>query len=367
MNSRWVKWIPAAAMPAVIAGVVIAGPLQAAPSTDLPDKTPEQVIAMVAASRVTAFSGTIKQGVALGLPELPATGPSNASSGSDGLGQLVEMLSQDHAARVYADGATKQRIQVLDVMAERNVVRNGSTIWTYDSSANEATKITLPEHPAGITDIPAAPVMSPADLATKLLVALDPSTTVSVGPETSIANRAAYVLALTPRTPDTLVGTISVAVDAQTGIPLSVAVYPQGSDTVAFHVQFTQLDLKAPPASVFAFTPPAGATMSEHGIPAPDAATHNPSTTPPSSSQLGESDNPQVKVSGTGWAVIAETPAGTVPAEQLANPALQEILHQVDGGQALETTLFSILITPDGRVFSGAVPVAALQAAAAGQ
>ncbi len=37
----------------------------------------------------------------------------------------------------------------------------------------------------------------------------------------------------------------------------------------------------------------------------------------------------------------------------------------VDGGRALSSTLVSVLITDDGRVFAGAVPVERLQAAAA--
>lgn len=359
MTRRWVKWMPAAAMPALVAGVVIAGPLQAESTVTLPEKTPEQLIAMVAASNVSGFSGTVEQRVDLGLPELPSSGHAESSETAGGMAQVVEALSQDHTARVYADGAAKQRVQLLDVLSERDIIRNGSTVWTYDSTANKATKTTLPAHQGSGAETPAGPVTTPADLAAKLLAAADPSTNVAMGTPISIANRAAYVLTLTPRTAETLVDQVSVAVDAQTGVPLSVAVRAKGSTSAAFEVAFTQLTLEAPPASVFAFTPPAGATVTEQTIPSPETAEHQ--------DHAKEQGRQQLSTTGTGWATIAATPANTVPAGALDDPGVKALLHQVDGGQALETTLFSVLVTPDGRVFSGAVPVSALQAAAAGR
>jgi len=40
------------------------------------------------------------------------------------------------------------------------------------------------------------------------------------------------------------------------------------------------------------------------------------------------------------------------------------VTDAVDGGRALTTTLVSVLITDDGRIFAGSVPVERLQAAA---
>ena len=64
--------LPAAIIPALIAGVALVAPLQASATQDLPAKNPQQVLAMVAGNQVHAFSGTMEQSSELGLPELPA-------------------------------------------------------------------------------------------------------------------------------------------------------------------------------------------------------------------------------------------------------------------------------------------------------
>jgi hypothetical protein len=53
-----------------------------------------------------------------------------------------------------------------------------------------------------------------------------------------------------------------------------------------------------------------------------------------------------------------------VPARALDDPLVGELTQQVDGGRALSTSLVSVLVTADGRVLAGAVPVSALQSAA---
>jgi hypothetical protein len=68
-------------------------------------------------------------------------------------------------------------------------------------------------------------------------------------------------------------------------------------------------------------------------------------------------------VTGTGWATIVSLPAGSVPVALTGDPLFQQLTQPVDGGRALSSSLVSVLITSDGRVLAGAVPVSALQAA----
>ena len=385
MSRRWVRWMPAAVMPALVAGFVLAGPLQAAAPPDLPAKTAGQLLEMIASSHVTALSGTVQQTVNLGLPQLPSAGlapgpsgePAQPGTGSAGplspanISGLVSLLTTPHTARVYMDGATQQRIQLLDKLAERNLIRNGGVLWSYDSATNAVVKYMLPDgakdgansgakEGAKIPGLPGSPVLTPADLAAKLLANIDPTTELTVGTATRVAHRPAYVLELQRRTVETLIGTISVAVDSATGLPLSVAVQSSRDRQTAFEVAFSQVTLAAPPPSVFAFTPPAGATVTERGPadhprPAKTLAGAAPSTAPPVVAP---------STIGTGWGTIIHAPSGTVQADLANNPALSALLHQVTGGQALETTLFTVLITPDGSLLAGAVPLAALQSAA---
>jgi outer membrane lipoprotein-sorting protein len=342
--NKVLHWLPTAAVAAVVAAGVAAVPAIAGSDSGLPDKSAEEVLALIAGSGDTAFSGTVEQASELGLPELPTTGPGSSPGSPES--SLVELLTASHTAEVYSDGADGQRLQVLDRLAERNVVRNGSDVWLYDSDENEATHLTLPAHDADADHIPG----TPAELAQRFLEHLDPSTEVTVESGDRVAGRAVYDLVLTPRTDETLIGDVTVSVDAETGLPLQVAVDPRGQEQDAFRVGFTDVDFTAPNPDVFAFTPPDDATVHEG----------NPSDYAGLSSPMG-----QPLVRGSGWGTVVELPAdvlGMADYEQRA--LLDQLTTSVPEGRALETTLVSVLLTTDGRALAGAVPLEALQAAA---
>ena len=139
MTRKWLRWIPAAAVPAVIAAAALAGSLPASAGDPLPAKTPQEVLALVAQHAAPSLSGTLEQTSQLGLPQLPKTGP---SAGSDAASAL-ELLSGPHTARVFMDGSSNMRVQVLDRLAERNAVRSGDQVWLYSSKDNTATHLEL--------------------------------------------------------------------------------------------------------------------------------------------------------------------------------------------------------------------------------
>ncbi|WP_442211672.1 LolA family protein [Specibacter sp. RAF43] len=397
MTVRWRHWMPAAAIPAVIAAGVLAGPLQATAPVALPAKTPAQLVALLAGSHVRALSGTLKQSSELGLPQLPDTGPAGGPDSASGIASLVGLLTAPHTLRIYLDGPNKQRVQVLDTLAERDLVHQGGILWSYDSATNAATRLTLPAKglpPAGAPEspepqlglpdaalpnsalpdaaLPDAAALTPERLAAGLLKGLDSSTQVSVGPNTTVAGRTAYELVLTPRTPATLVGDVAIAVDARTGLALRVRVAARGQDKPAFELGFTELSLQAPPARLFNFTPPPGATVTDKALPSAGPwAGKLPGHMPAHGRDLlpaphaGTRPVPAVTLHGTGWATILATPAGSVPAELADSPELGQLLRPVPGGRALSTSLFTALVTSDGRLLVGAVPLSALSALAA--
>jgi outer membrane lipoprotein-sorting protein len=355
MTRTWLRWLPAVVVPSVIAAGAFTSAAQAGAAVNLPPKSPDQVLAMVGQSTVRSLSGTIDQTSSLGLPQLP----SGLSSGSAATSAL-ELLTGSHTARVYADGPTNVRIQVMDTMAERDVVRRGTDVWLYSSQTNTATHVTVPAG-AGL-DATSAPsgVQTPGQLAQRLLAAIDPSTHVTVGTDTTVAGRSAYDLVLTPRATDTLIGSVSIAVDSATGLPLSVDVMARGGGAPAFHVAYTALDLSTPAASRFKFTPPPGATVKQQTVPQRGAATPAPGAP---HSDLG----PHPTVIGTGWDGVVVLPAGAVPSQVTSSPLLAQMTQAVTGGRLLHTSLVNVLLTSDGRVLAGSVPVERLQAAAAGQ
>ena len=361
MSQMFKKWIPAAVVPVVIAGVVIAVPMAANASGSLPEKTPQEVLSLVAGSDVSALSGTFEQTSNLGLPQLP-TGTGAQSQGSTAqAASALELLTGNHTARVYTDstnGAVNMRLQVLDSMAERDVIRSGSDVWLYDSKKQAATHVTLPAKTDATTGSPdAGSTQTPDQLAAKLLAAVTPSTTVSVGADMTVARRSAYDLVLTPQAGDTLIGSVSIAVDGATGLPLKVEIVPKGSADPAFTTAFTAISFDSPSADLFAFTPPAGTTVTEQAVPAG-------MTKPSGGRDAGKSADKPV-VTGTGWSSIIELNVGTDQSALTSSPLFAQLMTPVDGGNVFSTSLVNVLLTKDGRVFAGSVSQEALQAAAA--
>jgi outer membrane lipoprotein-sorting protein len=356
MRKTLSRWLPAAVIPALIAGVAIVAPLQASATQDLPAKNPQQVLAMVAGTQVHAFSGTVKQSSELGLPQLPAAEKFQDSP----IASALDLLTGSHTARVYVDGPTKARLQVMDKLGERDVIRNGSDLWLYNSDDNTTVHATLPAKDA-TRGTPMHEGPNPATLGEKIVAALDSSTRVTVGDDTTVAGRTAYDLVLTPRTAQTLVRSVSIAVDSETGLPLRVQVLARGQEKPAFQLGFTALTLKAPSANRFTFTPPSGSKVKEQKLPAWKDVSKN------HKKDLGEMPPPlhqPPRVIGTGWSTIVEIPAGAVPKELIRSPLLAEVTSRVAEGRLLHTSLLNVLVTTDGRVLAGSVPAAQLQAAA---
>jgi outer membrane lipoprotein-sorting protein len=391
MTHKWLRWMPAVAVPAVIAAAVLAGSLPASAGDPLPAKTPEQVLAMVVQHSAPSLSGTLEQTSEMGLPALPPlTGPGAGT----GAASVLELLSAPHTARVFLDGTGNMRIQVLDRLAERNAVRNGNEVWLYSSKDNTATHLTLP---AGVghsrhkaARVPGV-MPTPEELAARFLAAVDPDTEVTVLPEVSVAGRAAYNLMLTPRQEGTLIGSVSIAVDGQSGLPLSVELKARGQAEPAFRLAFTSLALEAPDAALFAFSPPPGATVKElaipdspHGTGAADGTDKWPARSRVEHSRVehsgvehrtdsspvpGGKSFPRPAVTGSGWESVVEFQASEATAQAGAMVAEDRLLRQaavaVPGGRLFSTAVLNVLFTDDGRILAGAVPAERLQTAAA--
>lgn len=383
MSRAWLRWMPAVAVPAVIAAGVLAGSIPVWAGNQLPEKTPAEVLALLASHGTTSFSGTLEQTSDLGLPELPDTGPASGPASAGGAASIAELLTGRHTARVFVDGAAKVRIQVVDRLAERDVIRRDGDVWFYTSKDNTAAHLTLPamarDVPLPQQEAPAVP--TPDELARRLLAALDSSTNVTVGPDVEVAGRTAYNLVLEPRTHGTLVGRAAIAVDGQTGLPLKVSVTARGHAEPAFQEGFTTLSLGAPDDSLFTFVPPPGATVKEVRLPPLPPSPVTPSPVTPDkvpgadlsrdAPATADTRGTRPSVTGSGWETVigiraAKAGQGSLLSESLLkDPLLAQAAVVVPGGRLLSTALVNVLFTDDGRVFIGMVPPERLQAAAA--
>ena len=370
MTHTWLRWIPAVAVPAVIAGGVLVGSLPASAGDPLPAKTPQQVLAMMAQHQAKSLSGTLEQTSELGLPQLPKAGPEAASADT----AWLELLSGPHTARVYLDGPENARVQVMDRLAERNAVKHGNDLWFYNSKDNSAAHAQLPARTAEHEQSRPGGMRTPEEVADVLLAKLGESSDVAVGADVRVAGRAAYSLVLTPKSAVTLMGSIAISVDGENGLPLGVELKARGHSEPAFRVAFTNLSLDTPDASVFAFSPPAGATVKE--IPVPKRTEHSM----PPAAKDPERKNSRSSVTGTGWETVIELPsrAGQQGSTADAPPSkdsgltsgtgagalLEQAAVAVPGGKLLSTALVNVLILDDGRIFAGSVPLDRLQSAA---
>ncbi|MBW4042793.1 MAG: DUF2092 domain-containing protein [Acidobacteria bacterium] len=345
MQHRLLRWLPAFVAPVMIAGVVSVPLVAAATPPSPPPKSAQQVLEMVAnAKDITGFSGTVTQTSALGLPSIPSVGPGSSSQTASAL----DLVSGTHTARVEVAGTTKERIAILDSSAERDVVRNGPSVWVWNSKTSSATHITASG--SGTTDSTTPTATTPAALAQELLAKVGATTTVTVDTAQRIANRDAYTLVLTPKTQATTIGSVRIAVDAQTGLPLDVQVLAQGARSPAFETGFTDLSYAVPAASRFDFTPPSNAKVTTKTL------TRGARPKAPTS---GSSAKPTVQ--GSGWASVVTVAASAVPSGLASNPTVLRLSTPVPGGRLLHTALVNVLLTSDGRVLAGAVPVSTLQ------
>lgn len=376
------KWIPAVLAPAVIVAFAVGASVSANAQVNLEPKTPQQLLEMIASSKLTDFSGATKAMVDLGIPQLPDLGgtemmqkPNVAPEASKSSGtttspetnilSALSAISGTHEARIFVDGPDKARVQVMASMDEQDFIRNGNVIWTYDSSDNSVVKGTLPEPTSMNVPERTGTPPTPAELTDSLLAMIGPHTQMNVQDSARIAGRDAYTLELVPRSNDSLVAKVSIGVDAQTGAPLQVVVGAVDQQTPALSMGFTSFTPETPDAKLFDFTPPAGAQVSEAKIPHETKPQLKDQKNSTEKSKNAQSLNDAVH--GTGWDSVVVVEAKDVPKELATNDLLKQLATPVQGGKLLHTSLLNVLLTNDGRMVLGPVSLDRLQTVANGQ
>jgi outer membrane lipoprotein-sorting protein len=365
---RWL--VPAVAAVVLASGASVAGLISANAGSALPQRTASQLLVDVQNARLDGLSGTIVQNADLGLPELPGIGGSGSSD-------LTSLVSGSHTLRLWYRDPNHVRLSLLGTLGESDVVRNGTDLWTWSSKDKSATHRTVPaskvDAPGSLASV--SPV-TPQQAADAALKALSPSTDVSTDGTATVAGRSAYELVLQPKDSSSLVDSVRIAVDGKTHIPTRVQVYAKGQDKPSFEVGFTKFDPATPEASVFGFNPPPGTKVTESGS---DSALKSPTdksrSGPEPGRDSGRASGREPKVVGSGWTsvLVVKVPADTgsktdTGAGSLAQAlkALPAVSGSWGSGHLLQGTLFSALLTDDGRLVVGAVAPDALYAALAG-
>ncbi|MFG2403286.1 outer membrane lipoprotein carrier protein LolA [Streptomyces brevispora] len=379
---RYIVPVAVAGVAAATIGLVPA--LASSGDPDLPEITAQELIEKIAASDTQQLSGTVKISADLGLPSIgglagsfiPDGAGDKGASDADPQAKLTELTSGTHTVRVAADGPDRQRISILDKASEYSLIHNGDQVWAYDSGSN-AVYHAKEKAPAGTKrggqQLPDGVPTTPKAFAEQALKAADGTTSVTVDGTARVAGRDAYRLVVKPEQSGSTIGSVTVAVDARTGVPLKFTLRPSSGGKAVVDAGFTAVDFGKPDASSFSFTPPKGAEVTEA-----DGAGDRGKAREAEKAAGGPGALKGVNMIGKGWNTIAEikAPGGTgipskasgdgVPAE--AQQFLDSIGDKVTGkfgsGTVFKTRLVNMLMTDDGRVYVGAVTKDALVKAA---
>ncbi|MDX6199305.1 MAG: hypothetical protein QOJ79_2456 [Actinomycetota bacterium] len=362
LSHRRLAWsVPAAVIAAVVTAALLPGVASGKSHPRLAPRTAAELLVAVQGSTVEHLSGTIVETARLGLPDLP---------GSDRSASLnwQSLITGSHTANIWVDGPDHQRVALLGQLAESDIVHNGKDVWTYSSRDNAVSHATLREDStAKPAPVPTDAVdLTPQAAADKALKAIDPSTKVTVDMTAEVAGRPAYTLSLTPRDARSTVRVVLIAVDSEYNVPLRVQVFGSGV-AAAFETAFTDISFARPNSSVFHFSPPAHAVVTEQDLggmsPRADA------------SETSKSAQPKPAVIGNGWTSILTMtqPKATQPTAggRESRKSTSSLLDQLtsalpNGDRLMKTSLINALLTSDGRLFVGAVKPELLQKAALG-
>jgi outer membrane lipoprotein-sorting protein len=317
---------------------------------------------------------------------------------------MTSLLAGSHTLKIWYGRHGQLRLAAPVQMGESDFILNGNTAWLWQSSTNSVTKFTLPaDRGAGQKAVrPQTPLtghkavrpetpLTPQKAAQEALAEVGPSTRVTTETNVTVAGQPAYQLVLAPRSAQSLIGKITIALDAQhLSVPLRVQVFARGATSPALQIGYTSISFVAPAAANFQFTPPPGAKVHTAFFPGTGWYAYAPL-----SGQRMQATPTQSRVIGKNWLSVAVLPASALSelagqgnaasvAGQAARSAsggggsvsgsavfgaLLGSAHPVHGawgsGRLLHTSLLSVLITSTGHMLVGAVNPSVLYAAAA--
>jgi outer membrane lipoprotein-sorting protein len=318
----------------------------------LAPRSAAQLLASVGQASHVQYTGTVVETASLGLPSLPSNLTGDSSS-------PYALLTGSHTMRIWYGSPDHFRLSVPGTLSETDLIRNGGTLWEWESGSNTADKFAVPDKNDNETQT--AP-LTPQQAANDAISAVGPTTTVSTDPNVSVAGQSAYELVLAPKSDQSLIGQIRIAVDSANGLPLRVEVFARGATSPAIQVGYTQIQFVAPAASELTFTPPPGSHVT-HGEASQGQEVQ------------GQGQEPATKTFGSGWLGVVQLP-GSVLGEmsgkdQELTSALFGTAVNVSGswgsGRLIRTSLVDILIADNGNtMYIGAVQPSVLYAAAAG-
>ncbi|HET7015194.1 MAG TPA: hypothetical protein VFI65_14850 [Streptosporangiaceae bacterium] len=319
-----VGWTSAAAV-ITVAGVLAGTMLASAAGPNLPKRTPAQLLlALRNAEPPKSMTAVLTETANLGFPSLP-----NIAGLNNSVFSASSLISGTHTVDIWYADPQHVRIALPVSFGETDLRINGDQAWLWNSHGQTATHYLLPTpaqrkaaraarlkmfksqlplpigrcigtlrpattrsreanrkvikclrfhmaHPVtGKPDssgwgniLSETQPPTPQQAVNRFLAMVGKTTKVTVDGTTQVAGRSAYQLVIEPRTDQSLIDRIVIAVDGQTSLPLQFQVFARGVTDPAFQFGFTSLSFAKPAMSNFTFTPPAGAHVKTERLPA---------------------------------------------------------------------------------------------------
>jgi outer membrane lipoprotein-sorting protein len=206
------------------------------------------------------------------------------------------------SGRLWISGDGRVRLELQAEQGDTQILYDGHTISLYDAATNSLYRYTPParqqsasasggelgvaepeivrtktgsssssssSEPAATTDDHGIPTVAEIQEA---IVHVMRHANLSGATPTDVAGQPAYAVRISPSHDGGLVGSAELAWDADHGVPLRLAVYSTQSSSPVLELTATEVSYGAVSSSVFEFTPPANAKVTE--IEPPGAHTH---------------------------------------------------------------------------------------------
>ena len=376
------RWLPAIVTPAIIAGVT-ALPLQAS-AVDLPDLSADELMVMMQAAEPAEFSGIVVKRSNLGLPTLELSSMLSEAEvermrektpeefaefvpeviETEGMAEAMELIAGEPRVRVFV-GETGMRAQILDRMSQRDLIVSGNTVWSYDSREQTATFAELDKQKLAEGEAQAMAELNayaaqigldltdPQAVSDYVMSLAGEDSVITVGTDHWMAGRTAYQLIVTPKSDVSMVASVVVSLDSETGMPLALSVNSVAQVEPAMEIAFESISFADQDEALFSFTPPAGTevtNLNELESNKPDLEMWM------DMDEMEALEKPEPEVLGEGWAsVVMMSSAGDK--DMFAEGLFAELMTEVAGGKVFRTPLVNVLVTDSGDIYAGAVTV----------
>ncbi len=336
------------AAPLVIASTalavsVIAPQIARASTPDLPPISPNQLLSWIKSTSPIPLNGTVSGTTSFPVPSASLLNSSNPESALSG--------STTESYNVWTNGSGSFRAQQVSQASETDLYVTPGSAWLWNSAKLTATNV---KH-SGIQANGYSFRSNPGVTASEIVSRLSAYSTLSVSGNTMVAGRPAYTLSIVPTAGDSLIGSIQIAVDGQTHIPVQVQIFPKGSTAPAASLGYVTLRFASQPSSIFSFSPPSGARVVN---PVQNAA------------QNGKKPNSvgSTKVVGTGFnsVVVATGVSKATSALGGIEKSLPVVATSLGSGRLYSTPIFEAILLPNGTVVAGAVDTSRLLQVVAG-